>query len=98
MPLGTRFVEVNACVGWEGPVGAEAIELTLVQDGSIFATAVDNSDDIGSNVDALTHLKAIVTTNANAHHVYQLFARAAEGSPVAIEGPCNANTISYGTP
>ncbi|MFT9847784.1 hypothetical protein [Aneurinibacillus sp. REN35] len=51
VPIGTQFVEVNACIGWEGTIGSEAVEFRFYRNSQLVASAVDNVDDIRINVD-----------------------------------------------
>lgn len=102
IPVGTEFVEVNACVGWEGAEEDDELELRLYQNGTLVAVIEDQADDFGTSIDVTTNFKAILTSAPDApgtQTVFQLKAinRSSEGS-VEIEGPLNASSISYGTP
>lgn len=98
VPGGTQFIEVNSCIGYEGDDGAEGVEFRLYQDGTLVATANDNADDIGTDVDALTHFKAILTSDPGIHIVFQLRAITLEaGQTVNVQGPVTASAVSYGT-
>ncbi|QYR20512.1 hypothetical protein KZ483_22320 [Paenibacillus sp. sptzw28] len=100
IPEGVEFVEVNACVGWEGAEAASELELLLYMNGVLVATVEDQADDFDPTVDTTTNFKAILNPPPDApgtQTVFQLRAinRGGEGA-VEIEGPLNASSISYG--